>query len=107
MNLEHYDTEFTTQEYNVICHLENSAFVSLSNVSSFFLITPISSLFLHILNCFCYIFINVIVFFFVIFFMPAPVVYGNSWARDQIRAAAGAYTTAIPTSDLNCICDLH
>ena len=37
--------------------------------------------------------------------MAAPAVYGNSWARGQIGAAAAAFTTATP--DLGLICDLY
>ena len=38
--------------------------------------------------------------------MSAPVAYGNSWARGQIRAAAEANATATAMLDPSCICDL-
>ena len=40
-------------------------------------------------------------------FMATLAAYGSSQARDQIRAAATAYTTATATSDLSHICDLY
>ena len=39
--------------------------------------------------------------------MAAPVAYGNSQARGQIRAAAVAYPIAVATLDLNHICKFH
>ena len=38
--------------------------------------------------------------------MAAPGAYGSSWVRGWIRAAAGAYATAMTTPDPSCICDL-
>ena len=45
-------------------------------------------------------------FYLFIFFTALPAVYGSSWARGQIQAAAGAYTTAMAILDPCCICDL-
>ena len=45
--------------------------------------------------------------FHLYFFRATPTAYGSSQARDQIRAAGTAYTTAIATQDPNHICDLH
>ena len=39
--------------------------------------------------------------------MVAPVAYGSSWARGQIRVAAVAFAIATAALDLSCICDLH
>ena len=43
---------------------------------------------------------------FACLFRAAPAAHGNSRARGQIGAAAGAYTTTIATQDLSHICDL-
>ena len=50
------------------------------------------------LPMFCFVFL---------LFMAAPVANGSSWARDRIRASTEAYTTAMATPNLSCICDLH
>lgn len=42
--------------------------------------------------------------FFFLIFMAIPMTYGGSWANNQIRAAAAAYTTA-PTKP-GCFCFL-
>ena len=39
--------------------------------------------------------------------VATPTAYGNFWARDRIRAAAGDYATATAMLDPNCICNLH
>ena len=47
-------------------------------------------------------------FFLSFFFLTATfTAYVGSWARDQIRAAAGAYATATAIPDPNCICTPH
>ena len=46
-------------------------------------------------------------YIYVLLFKAIPVAYGNSQARSQIGAAAGAYATATATPDLNRFCDLH
>ena len=40
-------------------------------------------------------------------FRAAPVAYGSSQARGQIRAVAAAYATATAMPDPGCVCDLH
>ena len=40
-------------------------------------------------------------------FMAAPIAYGSSQVRDQLRAAAEAYATATATLDQRGICNLH
>ena len=39
--------------------------------------------------------------------MATFVAYGSSQARGSIEAAAAAYTTAMATTHLSCICNLH
>ena len=51
-------------------------------------------------------FIQLIWFKICFFLWLVPVAYGISQARDQIGAAAVAYTTVKATPDLSCICDL-
>ena len=46
-------------------------------------------------------------FFFSFLFMAMAAIYGSSWARGWIRAAAMAYTTATAIPDLSGICDLY
>ena len=41
-----------------------------------------------------------------VYLMAAPLAYGSSWARGQIRATAEANATATATPDLSRICDL-
>ena len=45
-------------------------------------------------------------YYFFLHFIVAPVAYGSSWARGPIGAAAEAYSKAMATLDLSCICDL-
>ena len=59
------------------------------------------SLFFIFIIYFCF------VLFFFILFTATPVAYGSSLSRDQIRAATGAYATAVATLDLSHICHLH
>ena len=60
-------------------------------------------LFIFILGLFPYIYI----FPFFFLFIAAPAAYGNSWARDLIGAAAGAYATATATLNLSHSYDLY
>ena len=55
----------------------------------------------HSLGCLLFYFI-----LFIYFCRAAPVAYGSSQARGQIRAVAAGYTTATAMPDLSCICDL-